>query len=262
MTMLVYPQLASGALSQFPVQKRRRRRTVVNTAADGTSVKLADAAAEETEWQLQYSELSDAELGVLRQFFANTEGSLNSFTFLDPTGNLFATSDQLGEAAWQKAPLLTAGGTIADPLGGTDAWLLSNTGAGPQSLCQTLQAPAGYIYCFSVYARATQATTVTLLRGTDRADRLLSSDWKRISFAGSGDPTAASITFGLEVPAGGAVEVFGLQVEPQAGASSYQVSTTGGVYPQARFRDDELSFTSTDVNQNSTTVHIIHASHL
>jgi hypothetical protein len=36
--MAAYPQLGSGALSQFPVQKTRRARTVVNVAADGRRV--------------------------------------------------------------------------------------------------------------------------------------------------------------------------------------------------------------------------------
>jgi len=40
--MLVYPQLESGALSQFPVLKTRTTRTVVNRAADGSTVRLAE----------------------------------------------------------------------------------------------------------------------------------------------------------------------------------------------------------------------------
>jgi hypothetical protein len=46
--MAIYPQLGSGALSQYPVQKTRRVRTVVNRAADGSIIKLADPAAEIT----------------------------------------------------------------------------------------------------------------------------------------------------------------------------------------------------------------------
>ena len=57
--MLAYPQLGSGALSQFPVQKDRRARTVVNRAADGSTIKLADPAGGGTEWLLTYAELSD-----------------------------------------------------------------------------------------------------------------------------------------------------------------------------------------------------------
>src|ERR1039457_3738684 len=126
--MPTYPQLGSGALSQFPVQKTRRLRTVVNQAADGSTIKLADPAAEATEWLLTYADLSDAEAAALRAFFDSAEGTLNGFTFLDPAGNLLAWSDQLDNAMWQKDPLLSLTGGVADPLGGTLAWRLNNSG--------------------------------------------------------------------------------------------------------------------------------------
>jgi hypothetical protein len=260
--MLVYPQLTSGALTQFPVQKRRRMRTVVNVLADRTTIKLADPQGEITEWQLEYTGLSDDEVTALQQYFAATEGCLNIFTFLDPAANLLAWSDQLDNAAWSKAPLLTITGGVADPVGGTSAWHLGNSGAGPQSISQTLQAPGGYIYCSSLYGRCPQATTVTLLRGTDRADRSLGAAWSRIAFSGQGDATAQSVEFGIEVPAGGSMDLFGFQVEPQASASVYKPSTQGGVYQNAYFRDDVLSFTATDVNRHSATINITHANRL
>ena len=260
--MLVYPQLATGALGQFPIQKRRRTRTVVNQAADGTSIKLGDPAAETIEWRLNYAGLSDAELEALQQFFTATEGSLQGFTFLDPTANLMSWSGQLDNAVWSRGSFLAVAGQGADPLGGTNAWHASNSGAGPQSICQTISAPGGYLYCLSAYARADQPTTVTMLRGTDRADRAVGTEWSRIQFAGSGDAAATSMVFGLELPAHATVDVFGLQVEPQGGASSYKAASLGGVYEGARFRDDILSFTTTAVNCHSATVNIIHASHL
>src|SRR5581483_3892494 len=100
--MLIYPQLTTGTLTQFPVQKRRRLRTLVNTLADGGCLKLADPAAEITEWQLKYSDLSDQEAVALQQFFQAAEGSLQAFTFLDPTVNLFSWSDCLDHADWSK----------------------------------------------------------------------------------------------------------------------------------------------------------------
>src|ERR1035438_7018753 len=97
--MAAYPQLGSGALSQFPVQKTRRARTVVNQASDGSTIKLADPAGAVTEWQLRYTDLSDAEAAALRAFFDSAEGTLNGFTFLDPAGNLLAWSDLLESLA-------------------------------------------------------------------------------------------------------------------------------------------------------------------
>ena len=260
--MLVYPQLASGALSQYPVQKRRRLRTVVNPFPDGRSIKLADPGAEITEWQLAYAGLTDGEVAALQEFFAATEGTLNSFAFLDPTGNLFDWSGQLDNAVWTKEPFLSIAGAIADPAGGTAAWRLTDSGAGAQKISQTLSAPAGYLYCFSLFARSPQLTAVTLLHGGNRIHRMLGQDWSRIAAAASGDPSAESIVFGVELPAGGSADVFGMQVEPQAGASLYKATTTGGVHENARFRDDDLSITTTGVNCHSATVHIIHANHL
>ena len=260
--MLVYPQLATGALSQFPVQKRRRLRTVANTSLDGRPIKLTDPGAEITEWQLAYAGLTDDEVAALQEFFAATEGTLNSFTFLDPTANLFAWSDKLDHAAWAKEPFFSIAGGIVDPAGGTNAWRLTNSGAGAQNVSQTLSAPAGYVYCFSVFARSPQPTAVTLLHGSNRADRTLGTNWSRIAVTASGDTSAASIAFGLELPAGASADAFGMQVEPQAGASLYKATTTGGVYEDARFRDDVLSITTTGINCHSAMVNIIYANHL
>jgi hypothetical protein len=257
----MYPQLTTGAYSQFPVRKQRRTRTVTNTAADGSSIKLADPNGSLTEWQLRYEGLSDAELSSLQQFFAATEGSLNGFTFLDPAGNLLAWSEDLTNAVWEAGPFLASVGGITDPFGGSRAFHLTNSGEGAQSVSQTLNVPAGYIYSLSVYVEAAQPTTVILLLGSNRAQATAGPNWTRISSTGSGDPTAASILFGIELPPG-VIGVFGPQVEVQAAPSAYQKSTTGGVYEEARFGDDTLSFATTDVNRHSVTVNIVYADHL
>jgi hypothetical protein len=259
--MLAYPQLASGALTQFPAQKTRNPRTVVNALADGRSIKLADPPGEITEWQLQYAGLSDQEAAALEQFFEATEGSLGIFTFLDPTSNLFAWSDRLDHTGWTKGPLLTVTGNVADAAGGTKGWHLSNTGAGAQSLSQTLEAPGGYVYCLSLHARSATRLTVTLQRGSAREDRTVGTEWSRITSSGSGGAAAETIDFGIEVPPGGSLDVYGMQVEPQAAPSLYKPSTAGGVYPNAWFRDDFLVVTATDVNRHSATVNI-HANRL
>jgi hypothetical protein len=260
--MLVYPQLTSGALSQFPAIRRRRLRTIVNAADDGSSVKLGDAGAATTEWQLSYTGLSDAELAALQQFFLSTEGSLNGFTFLDPSANLLAWSEMLTNSAWSAAPLLTLQSGVPDAAGGQNGWQLSNTGGGPQALSQTLNAPAGYGYCFSVYVRAAQPSSVTLTLGGNRTVYAVGTAWARIVASGSGDANGASVAFGIEIPAGAAIDVFGPQVEAQGAPSVYQTSTTGGVYPNARFRDDAFSLTTQGANRHSATVNIVYANHL
>jgi len=257
--MLAYPQLTASAVTQFPVQKNRTLRTVVNALADGSTIKLADSLGEATGWQLQYTDLSDQEAAALEAFFESTEGSLDVFTFLDPVGNLLAWSDHLDHAEWTKAPLLTIAGGIADPAGGANGWHLANSGSAAQSLTQILEAPGGYTYCLSVYAKSSvPATVVTLLNSSARFDCALGTDWQRFTFSANGNASADSVAFGIEVPAGGTFDVYGMQVEPQTAASVYKPSTLGGVYPNAWFRDDSLAITATDVNRHSATVNIIH----
>ena len=260
--MLVYPQLGTGALGQFPIRKQRRARTVINSTTDGRTVKLADPAAVTTEWQLGYAELADSEAAALEAFFSAAEGTLNGFTFLDPAGNLLAWSGQLDDAVWARGPMLSLAGGEADPAGGALAWRLVNSGAGPQTITQTLAAPGDYVYCFSVYVRAPANTNVTALLGQGRKTQSVTAVWNRIVFTETGGAGAESVQFGLEIPAGATVDVYGPQAEPQEGASIYRASTLGGVYTNARLRDDELAVASTGVNRHSCTVNIIHVNHL
>jgi hypothetical protein len=260
--MLVYPQLTTGTLAQFPVQKKRRMRTVVNTLADMTAIKLADPAGETVGWQLQYANLSDVEATNLQNFYLATEGNLNVFTFVDPTANLLSWSDQLTNEVWTADPYLGLTGGLPDPMGGTNGWTLANSSAAPQGLTQTLNAPGGYTYCLSVYVQSSTPATVTLVAGNTQSNIAVSSKWARAAISGAGNATAESIAFSLQVSPGASVQMFGMQVEAQPAASAYKPSSTGGVYPAAYFRDGLLAFTSTDVNHNAVTVNITYASTL
>jgi hypothetical protein len=258
----MFPQLTSGALAQYPVKKSNQLRTVVNTLADGSVITLADPAGALTEWQFQYANLSDAETAALQQFFLSMEGSLNSFIFLDPTANLLAWSDQLTNDAWTADPFISLTGGVADPLGGTNGWTFNNSGEAPQGVYQTLNAPGGYTYCLSVYIQSAVPGTAILLLGGNQTTVTVGNGWTRFAISGQGAASATTITFGVQVPPGAAMNIFGMQVEIQPGASNYKSTTTGGVYPTAYFRDDSLAFTSTDVNHNSVTVNIVYASTL
>jgi hypothetical protein len=224
-------------------------------------VKLADAFGAQTGWQLQYAGISDVEAAALSQFFQTCEGSLNGFTFVDPSGNLLAWSEDLTNAAWQLAPLMTVAPGATDPFGGTSAFHLSNSGAAAQGLSQTLNATGAYVYSFSVYAKAAQPVSITLKLDAHSKSFNTGTTWSRISLSGSGNPTADSIAFSIQTGPG-AIDLFGPQVDAQPSASAYKKSTTGGVYQNARFQSDSLTCTSTAPNQNSAVVSILYANHL
>jgi hypothetical protein len=99
---------------------------------------------------------------------------------------------------------------------------------------------------------------VTMLAGGHRADRTLTGAPQRIVFSTTPDAT----TFGLEFPAGADVEVAGMQVEAQAGASAYRATTGGGIYEGARLADDALEIATTGMNRHACMVRILYANHL
>jgi hypothetical protein len=110
--MLVYPQLPTGASgSSFRFSDAIQMRTLVNTAADGTSINwLTRGRNIGVATEVRRTERRGT--GRLLQFFAAAEGTLNNFTFVDPTANLFAWSDDLSNAAWNAAPFLSSTGAM------------------------------------------------------------------------------------------------------------------------------------------------------
>jgi len=260
--MLVFPQLATGVSGQFPIRKRRLARTVVNEAAGGHRVKLADDAAAMIEWQLRFEGLTDGERDEIAQFFTAMEGRLKSFTFLDPADNLLKWSEKLDDAAWERNVLLQVTGGIGDPLGTQRASRLSNISGATLRIEQTVNAPAWFHYAFSVWARSDAPEQLGLVRSITGSTHVATHDvgpgWKRLVLSGAFSDTAESLKFGLEIEAGRAVEVFGLQAEPQLGASGYKKTVSrSGVYPQARFGDDELDVTTEAPDRHSLNLRIV-----
>jgi hypothetical protein len=261
--MIYFPQLSSGATSQFPITRQRSARTVVNQSCQGYQVKLADPGAAITGWHLSFKEMSDQELAAVEALFQAAEGRLTPFTFLDPADNLLAWSEQQNEAVWQADPLLTLTGGLADPLGGKAAYQIGNPTASTLTLQQSINAPAALTYCLSLYARSDQSKTVRLVRGSATTAQGINSQWTRLTSAGQLPDTGDSISFGIALDPGATVDVFGIQAEAQAAASLYkQTSETGGVYPNARFRDDTLTISTIGPSRHSCELDIVNVEYL
>jgi hypothetical protein len=258
--MLAIPQLSTGALAQFPITRRRQLRTSTAVAEDGRRYKRADAAGDVLEWQLTYEGLSDDEVARLEDFFVAVKGRLAGFTFVDPAANLLAWSEQLDEEVWQKDPYLAVA-PEAPQAGHPLIWRVSNGGLASQRICQTLNAPGDYEYAFSAYFRSDSSVAVGMEFAGNRADRQLASEWQRIVVSGTADPLALAVRFSVELPPGASVQIYGLQAEPQPGASGYKSSVRNGIYEGARLSDDEFVVTTTDINRHSCTLNIIHGNH-
>ena len=261
--MIYFPQLSSGATSQFPVRKRHVARTVVNQSCENYNIKLADPAGGVTEWHLAFEDLSDQELAALEVLFQASEGRLGAFTFLDPTANLLAWSEQQDEPAWQKDPLLSLTGNVPDPLGGNGAFQIVNSAGATQFMQQVIDAPASLNYCLSVYARSDRSTRLWLVRGAETDARQIGTQWTRLTSGGELQSSAETISFGIALDPGSTVDVFGFQAEAQIGASLYKkTADKGGVYPNARFRDDALTITTLGPNRHSCELDIVNVEHL
>ena len=260
--MLYYPQLSTGAVSQFPMTRRRTLRTISNTLASGDTIRMSDPGASAVRWQLHYSGLTDAEWSSIEQLFEATEGQLNTFTFLDPADNLLMWSEDWTKPEWITDPMLQISGGIADPSGGSSGVAITNTGQAAQRVYQTIAAASWFQYCFGIYLRCDALASVqvfSLSTGQETAlDATVGPAWTRIVKADSLTQQQDGVSFGLQLAAGAKVYAFGPQVEAQVSPGIYKKTTDrGGVYPQTRFETDTLALMTGAPNQNSALVQLV-----
>lgn len=260
--MLYYPQLSSGSIAQFPVSRRAVTRTVTNELLSGDTIRMADPDAGLVQWQLQYSNLSDDEWSSIEQLFEAAEGQLNTFVFLDPTDNLLMWSEDWTQPVWIPDPMLQVAGGMLDPLGGTGAMNITNSGQATQRVLQATAGPSWFQYCFSVYLSSAAPATVELVLTSNGVDSLTSftttSGWARFWTSATLATQTDGISFGLQLAPGSAVTAFGAQVEAQPAASVYKKNIdNGGVYAATRFNSDSLLRNTDAINQNSCTFTLV-----
>jgi hypothetical protein len=260
--MLYYPQLTTGAVSQFPVTRSATMRTVADQLASGFAIRMADTGAQKVQWRLRYASLTDSERSSIETLFEAAEGQLNTFTFLDPTDNLLMWSEDWTQAVWAADALLQVTGGIQDPFGGANAMQLTNTAQTTQKIFQSTSASSSFLYCFSVYVRSAVAAAIQLVVAATGETALTAvitgPSWRRVSASGRLSVQQDGISFGLQLPAGVQVDVFGAQVEAQPSPGLYKKTIDlGGVYSSARFSSDLLFCTANSPNQNSCQLDLI-----
>jgi hypothetical protein len=260
--MLYFPQLISGATAQYPLLKRRICRTISSVTAEDRVLKLSDPNWSRLEWEMSFQALTTEERAELAAFHRAAEGCLGEFTFLDPTENLLAWSGDPGQTLWTKEPFVSLASGVGDPEGGTQACRVTNGGALPQALQQTIQGPGWFQYCFSLYVRSQSPGVVGVYRSTGGneagAAYAVGPAWRRLAHAGRSQGTAESVAFGIRLSPGSAVEVYGMQVEAQLAPSAYRMTTSrSGVHEKARFDNDVLTLVSDGPEQHSCNVRIV-----
>lgn len=247
--MLVFPQFSTGASSLYPLTHTARQRTVVNTLGDGSINVYADPEGRSLAWELHATGLTEAEWNAIETLFKATAGMWQSFTFLNPVGNLIADSETFGAAAWINGALIDLTTGVSDPLGTTRATGVANTSETTLGIAQVLSVPGNFHYCLSLWGRTDSGTSVTLTISTSGRSIsktfALSTQWSRVSFTANLGQATESVTFAAQLSTGGTIDIFGMQVEAQLGSSDYKLTgTQGGVYANARFGADQLTVTA------------------
>lgn len=257
--MLVFPQLTTGAAALYPVTKQGLQRTVVNTLPDGSTVVYADPDAAIAGWALRATGLTLAEWNAIETLFQQTAGMAETFTLLDPMGNLLLQSENYSAGAWTAGALLQLTAAIADPFGTARATRLVNTSQAAAGVTQILNVPGNFQYCLSAWVRSTSASALTLTIASDSKSFAAGTQWKRVYFSSNpGQSGVTTVTFGAQVAAGGSVELFGMQAEAQPGPSDYKLTgATGGVYPKARFGSDQITVTAQGTDVYDTVIQIV-----
>lgn len=231
----------------------------MNRSQGNRAVKMADPEGSMSEWELDYSGLTDAETSSLSDLFEACEGRLRSFVFLDPSGNLLRWTEDFSKSVWQGSLLVS--GSIQDPDGGDAASRLTNAAQASQEMSQSVDAPGWFQYSFSVWVRSESADHVTLrletADGSISAVRPVAATWGRVSVSGSIPGSADSIRCLIGIPAASALDVYGAQLEAQKDASGYRKNTDiPGVYT-ARFDQDEFECMSYGPDNHSTSLRIV-----
>lgn len=261
MASLYFPQLATGALAQFPIRKTRLARTIKNVLQDGSMILFSDPTGGHLVWELGYSDLSTTDMAALQTLFAACSGSFRSFTFIDPTDNILTSSSDLRAPVWQPSSLIQIIPGAEDPVGGTAAFRLTNTAATNQEIGQSLPIPANYQYCFSLYAMSTEPAQLILIRrgsiSEDSRTFAVGPTWNRIVSSGQLGDSEIGFSTVIGLAAGQQVQIYGIQLEAQLAPSRYRAtSQTGGVYLNAHWATDQLVFSAAAPNLFSTSISI------
>ncbi len=261
MANLYFPQLASGALAQYPIRKIRQARTIKNLLADGSMILFPDPDGARLMWQLSYTDLSANDAEALQTHFDACGGPFHAFTFIDPTDNMLVSSSDLTVAAWQTASSINVTAGTSDPVGGTGGFSVTNTGQSSEEISQTFNIPARYQYCFSLYAMSLETSAITLIRSGPSAKQsnsfAIGPSWTRIVSSGALNDAGTGFTVAISVAAGQQIELYGLQLEAQIAPSRYRpTGQTGGVYSSAHWAIDELTITAEAPNLFATSLSI------
>lgn len=242
MAELFFPQLSTGALTQYPIKRVKSVHTAGYMAEDGTKVMYFDPNGGSLTWQLSYAGLTQGEVTTLEALFEACSGQFRAFTFLDPLANLLGTQ-------WQPDATVQLSGNIA-----------TNTGAVAAGASQSLAIPAGYTYAFSVpgdLSADPSANISILASGPNSQNQLvLSLSRPLLVYSGALADTGLGFTIKVQLQPGQSIDLSQAQLEAQPAPSPFR-PVLGGIYTNAHWGNDELTFVAEGPNSFNTNFSIV-----
>lgn len=242
MAELFFPQLSTGALTQYPIKRVKSVHTAGYMAEDGTKVMYFDPNGGSLTWQLSYAALTQDEVTSLETLFEACSGQFRAFTFLDPLANLLGTQ-------WQPDATVQLSGSIA-----------TNTGAVTAGVSQSLAIPADYTYAFSVPGdlSADPAANISILAsGPNSQNQVVRSlNQPLLVYSGALVDTGLGFTIKIQLQPGQRIDLSQAQLEAQPAPSPFRPAL-GGVYTNAHWGGDELTFVAEGPNLFNTNFSIV-----
>ena len=242
MASLFFPQLLTGALTQYPIKRVKNVHTAGYMAEDGTKIMYFDPDGSSLTWQLSYAGLNESEVTALETLFEACCGQFHAFTFLDPLANLLGPQ-------WQSGATIQVAGTV-----------YTNAGNAPAGVSQTLPIPAGYTYSFSVPGNlsADPSATITIIRSGPNSQNQTTIALNQTLLVSSGALVDSGTTFTvtIQLQPGQSIDLSEAQLEAQPVPSPFRPAL-GGVYTNAIWGMDELTFVANAPNSFSSKFSIV-----
>jgi len=204
-------------------------------------------------FNVNFSNISDAEVNVLYAFFQSVRGKWGSFRFLDPSGNLLQQSQLFSNSAWAKT--LTATPGAPDPTGNLLGFTLTS-GHMQAVIGPSDGGMSGFVMCASIYLKALAGGVTASIGFVDQTTStqylktfsLPANSWLRIS---NNLVLPTNNQFVAYVSVSGNCYAFGAQVSPMKGEGAYQcVPGNWGYHANCRFDTDVFNVQVVGPNQN------------
>ena len=251
--MPLFPQLLSGAIAQFPLEKRYSVSNITNFQEDGSRYRVEGQSPVQIGWTLTFGYLTESESNTLTSFFESVAGRFLTFTFLDPNGNLVAWSEDLTQPVWAKSSLFTVSVSTEN---GFAILLMGSSGPSIVSISQIVQCPAAALLCFSVFARSEQAASLTLSIADISRSFEISDMWRQYSVTRSGSGDGDTTSIGLTLS--GQASLSRITVSAQPAPSNYNATgEKSGVFQKTRFDQDNILISALDKDHYSCEVRLI-----